>query len=52
MESSSEPGKINMSGATYALLKDSFPCVYRRKIGAKNKGEVDIYFLEAGGVTG
>ncbi len=48
MESSSEPGKINMSGATYALLKDSFPCVYRGKIEAKNKGEVDMYFLGAG----
>ena len=49
MESSSEPGKINMSGATYALLKDSFPCVYRGKIEAKNKGEVGMYFLGAGG---
>ena len=45
MESSSEPGKINMSGATYALLKEELPCDYRGKITAKNKGEVDMYFL-------
>lgn len=48
MESSSEPGKINLSGATHALLKDSFKCVHRGKVTAKNKGEVDMYFLEAG----
>lgn len=46
MESSSEPGKINLSGATYALLKDEFDCAYRGKISAKNKGEIDMYFLE------
>jgi len=46
MESSSEPGKINMSGTTFALLKNEFSCDYRGKITAKNKGEVDMYFLE------
>ena len=46
MESSSEPGKINLSGATYALVKDRFPCSHRGKITAKNKGEIDMYFLE------
>jgi len=45
MESSSEPGKINMSGTTYALLKDTLACDYRGKITAKNKGEIDMYFL-------
>ena len=45
MESSSEAGKINMSGATFSLLKDSFDCEYRGKITAKNKGEIDMYFL-------
>jgi len=47
MESSSEPGKINISGTTYALIKQEFPCVYRGKITAKNKGEIDMYFLDA-----
>ena len=46
MESSSEAGKINISGATYQLVKDHFKCTYRGKIKAKNKGEVDMYFVE------
>lgn len=46
MESSSEAGKINLSGATYALLKAEFDCDYRGKITAKNKGEIDMYFLK------
>jgi predicted ATPase/class 3 adenylate cyclase len=47
MESSSEEGKINISGTTYQLVKDYFQCHYRGKILAKNKGEVDMYFVEA-----
>lgn len=46
MESSSEPGKINISGVTYELVKDKFTATYRGKIQAKNKGEVDMYFIE------
>jgi len=46
MESSGEAGKINISGITYALLKDQFTCVYRGKIQSKNKGEIDMYFVE------
>ena len=45
MESSSIPGKINISGDTYDLIKDVFKCEYRGKIKAKNKGEVDMYFV-------
>jgi adenylate cyclase len=46
MESSGEAGKINISGSTYQLVKDKFNCVHRGKIQAKNKGEVDMYFVE------
>jgi class 3 adenylate cyclase len=46
MESSSIPGKINISGTTFGLVKDQFDCTYRGKIMAKNKGEVDMYFVE------
>lgn len=46
MESSSEPGRINISGNTYKLLKDSFSHEYRGKVKAKHKGEIDMYFLE------
>ncbi len=46
MQSSGEVGKVNISGATYALVKDKFNCTHRGKIQAKNKGEVDMYFVE------
>jgi adenylate cyclase len=46
MESSGEAGKVNISGATYQLVKEKFHCTYRGKITAKNKGEIDMYFVE------
>ena len=46
MESSGEPGKINISGTTYELVKDKFECTHRGKIQAKGKGELDMYFVE------
>lgn len=45
MESSGEVGKINISGTTYELVKDIFKCEYRGKIVAKNKGDIDMYFV-------
>ena len=46
MESSGEPGRINISGATYVLIKEKFKCEFRGKIPAKNKGEIEMYFVE------
>jgi class 3 adenylate cyclase len=46
MESSGEIGKVNISGATYEWVRDYFVCTYRGKVAAKNKGEVDMYFVE------
>lgn len=46
MESSGEVGKVNISGITYTWVKHHFECTYRGKIEAKNKGEVDMYFVE------
>ncbi|MFM9944626.1 MAG: adenylate/guanylate cyclase domain-containing protein [Bacteroidia bacterium] len=46
MEQKSEPGKINISGATYELIKNHFTCTHRGKIEAKNKGMIDMYFVE------
>ncbi len=46
MEQNSLPGKINISSKTYELVKEKFNCTYRGKIEAKNKGEIDMYFLE------
>jgi adenylate cyclase len=47
MESSGVAGKVNISGSTYELVKDKFNCTYRGKVQAKNKGEVDMYFVES-----
>ena len=46
MEQSGIPGKINISRHTYELVKEQFTCVHRGKIEAKNKGEIDMYFVE------
>jgi adenylate cyclase len=46
MESNGQPGKVNISSATYALIKDKYSCEYRGKISAKNIGDVDMYFIE------
>jgi adenylate cyclase len=45
LESSGVAGRINISGATYELVKDFFDCEFRGKIAAKNKGEIDMYFV-------
>jgi adenylate cyclase len=46
MENSGETGKVNISSSTYERIKDNFDCTYRGKVTAKNKGEVDMYFVE------
>jgi class 3 adenylate cyclase len=45
MEQSSNPGRINISGTTYDLVKDRFACEYRGKVSVKNKGELEMYFV-------
>ncbi len=45
MESSGEPGRVNISEATYFLVKDEFECEPRGRVLAKNKGEVEMYFV-------
>ncbi|MCB9251178.1 MAG: GAF domain-containing protein [Flavobacteriales bacterium] len=45
MESNSESNRLNISGTTYELVKDDFKCEYRGRINAKNKGEIDMYFV-------
>ena len=46
MESNSEPGKINVSENPYQLIKDQYNCAYRGEIEAKNKGKLNMYFVE------
>lgn len=45
MESSGEAGKVNISESVYNQMKLFFKCEYRGKVKAKNKGEIDMYFL-------
>ncbi|HNI91100.1 MAG TPA: adenylate/guanylate cyclase domain-containing protein, partial [Leptospiraceae bacterium] len=45
MESSGTPGKINISGTTYEIVKEFFDCEYRGEVAAKNKGVVQMYYV-------
>ncbi len=45
MEQNGEAGKVNISEATYELVKDKFNCEYRGEIEAKNKGKLKMYFV-------
>lgn len=45
MEQNSQPGKLNVSEATYTLLKDDFVFEHRGKIVTKGKGELNMYFI-------
>lgn len=47
MESSGQTGKVNISGATYELVKDRFVCSHRGMVDAKNKGLMHMYFVES-----
>jgi class 3 adenylate cyclase len=46
MEQSSETNRINISQSTYELVKDKFDCKFRGKQPAKNKGMIEMYFVE------
>ena len=51
MESSGVAGKVNISGETYKLLIDSknilpLQFTFRGEIEAKNKGKIEMYFVE------
>jgi class 3 adenylate cyclase len=47
MEQNSEANRINISQSTYELVKDKFKCSFRGKQPAKNKGLIEMYFVEA-----
>ncbi len=46
LESNGEPGRVNISEATFELVKHKYACTYRGKIQAKNVGEVAMYFID------
>ena len=45
MEQSGMIGRVNVSKATYELIKDHFECQYRGTVEAKHKGQVEMYFV-------
>ncbi|MCZ6848152.1 MAG: adenylate/guanylate cyclase domain-containing response regulator, partial [Alphaproteobacteria bacterium] len=45
MESNGEAGRIALSESTYNHVKQQFECEHRGQIEAKNKGLLDMYFL-------
>ncbi len=47
MEAAGEIRKINISQTVYDFVQDSFVCLSRGKIAAKNKGEIEMYFVES-----
>lgn len=46
MEQKSVAGAINISKATYKIIRDDYICDYRGKIKAKGKGALDMYFVK------
>ncbi|MBK6902905.1 MAG: hypothetical protein IPH04_08850 [Saprospirales bacterium] len=46
LEQHSEGGKINISEAVHELVRDEFDCKKRGTIQVKNKGEIQMYFVE------
>lgn len=46
IESACEPTKVNVSGATYEIVKDRVEAIYRGRIMVKDKN-VDMYYIEA-----
>ena len=47
MEQTCEPDCINISEATWALVRDDFECSYRGRFPAKHIGEVEMYFVRS-----
>lgn len=46
MEQASEVGRVNISETTFHLVKQDFACTSRGKMMVKNKGEVEMYFVD------
>jgi class 3 adenylate cyclase len=49
METTGEPGEVNISSATYALVKDAPELRFtpRGMVSAKGKGEMEMYYVRA-----
>ena len=47
MESSGEPGRVNVSQQTLDQLHDRFAATPRGLVAAKGKGELPMYFVDS-----
>ena len=46
MQQASDPGKINISQATFEQVRDRYNCTARGLIEVKGKGAMEMYFVE------
>ncbi|MFK8008746.1 MAG: adenylate/guanylate cyclase domain-containing protein [Saprospiraceae bacterium] len=46
LEANGEVGKVNISSATYHLIKEKYNCTSRGKVAVKNRGEVEMFFVD------
>jgi adenylate cyclase len=46
LEELGEPGRVNISGATYEAVRHRYRCTFRGKKEVRNKGLVEMYFIE------
>ena len=47
MESHGTPDRIQITRATYELIKDEFECEYRGTVPVKGKGDMETWYLIA-----
>ncbi len=47
MEETCEPGRVNVSESAYWLAKYEFDWQHRGKVSAKNKGMIDMYYVQS-----
>jgi class 3 adenylate cyclase len=47
MEQNCQPGRINISQSTYNIIKDRFKCTFRGELAVKNKGMMNMYFVDS-----
>jgi len=45
LESAGAPGRVNVSRATYELVKEFFECEPRGRVEAKGKGKIEMFFV-------
>jgi class 3 adenylate cyclase len=47
MEEACEPGRVNVTGSVYEVVRDDFEWQHRGKIATKNKVEMEMYYVSA-----